>query len=271
MHSVTEKFISWVNDRIDGYGKSMNADQMMLLRSAQTQIAEADVPDYVLAKKNSTNFMADRNGWTYKKVGGDLAEFLSDAVEFMLVVGLNYCIRCAEQRVMAIWKSLPLSWQTQPIYDVLYKFKERDDLNLRSNVEYAMKHCKINPCSFLELVLKNDNGILDRKKLEAADRAVMERQIADMEEKKYKEASDAAFEEIHAMQNYEDERVKCIAWYKGRYPSSFIDINNMPQCVDSYLLNLIKRGGYENFDNRNDYDQGSGQTQNLDEALLDNE
>jgi hypothetical protein len=271
MTSVTEKFLSWVNDRIDAYGKLMSADQMILLRSAQAQVADADVPDYVKAKQTSANFMADRNGWTYKKIGGDLAEFLSDVVEFMLVVSLNYCVRCAEQRVRNLWKTLPLSWQTQPIYDVLYKFKERDDLNLRSNIEYAMRHCKINPCSFLELVLKNDNGILDRKKIEAADRAVMERQIADMEEKKYKEASDAAFEEIHAMPNYEEAKATCIAWYKGRYPSSFIDIDNMPQCVDSYLLNLIKRGGYENFDNRNDYDQGSGQTQNLDAALLDNE
>lgn len=271
MTSVTEKFISWVNDRIDGYGKSMNADQMMLLRSAQTQVQDADRPDYIEAKRKSNVFAADANGWSYLKVGGDLAEFLADVVEFMLVVGLNYCVRCAEQRVMAIWKSLPLSWQTQPIYDVLYKFKERDDLNLRSNIEHAMKHCKVNPVMFLELVLKNDSGAIERKKMEAAERAAMEKQIAALETQKYKEATDAMFEEIHAMPNYEEAFAECVAWYKSRYPKSFIDINNMPQCVDSYLLNMIKRGGYENFDNRNDDNQGSGQTQSLDAALLDNE
>lgn len=271
MTSVTEKFLSWVNDRIDAYGKLMSADQMILLRSAQAQIQDADRTDYIEAKRKSNVFAADANGWSYLKVGGDLAEFLSDAVEFMLVVGLNYCIRCAEQRVRNLWKTLPLSWQTQPIYDVLYRYKERDDLNLRSNIEYAMRHCKINPCSFLELVLKNDNGILDRKKLEAAERAIMERQIAEMETQKYKEATDAMFEEIHAMPNYEEAFAECVAWYKNRYPKSFIDINNMPQCVDSYLLNLIKRGGYENFDNRHDDNPYAGTPQKLDEALLDNE
>ncbi len=271
MNPVTEKFLSWVNDRIDSYGKLMTADQMILLRSAQAQLKDADVPDYVKAKHTSTNFTADKTGWTYKKIGSDLAEFLGDVIEFMLVVGRNYCVRCAEQRIRNLWKSLPLSWQTQPIYDVLYKFKERDDINLRSNVEYAMRHCKVSPCSFLELVLKNDNGILDRKKIEAAERAIMERQLADMETAKYKETTDAMFAEIHAMPNYEEMVGECVAWYKKRYPNSFINIEQMPQCVDSYLLNLKQRGGYENFDNRNDDNPYAGQTQSLDEALLDNE
>lgn len=271
MKSVTGKFISFINDKIDGYGKALNVDQMFQLQAAERQVTEADVIDYITAKRNTTIFTASKEDWQYNKVGADLAEFISDVVEFLLAVGLSYCVRTAEQRVRAIWKSLPPSWQVQPIYDVLYKFKERDDLNLRSNVEYAMRHCKINPCSFLELVLKNDNGILDRKKIEAADRAVMERQIANMETKKYKEATDALFEEIHAMPNYEQAFADCTAWYKGRYPRSLIDIDAMPQCVDSYLLNLIKRGGYENFDNRYDDNPYAGTPQELDEALLDNE
>lgn len=271
MNSVTEKFLSWLNDKIDAYGKAMSVDEMIALRSAQAQIKEADRPDFIGAKKMSKLFSADATGWTYLKCGADLNEFLADAIEFMLSVGLQYCVRCAEQRVRTIWKSLPLSWQTQPIYDVMYKFKERDDLNLRSNIEHAMKHCKVNPSVFLELVLKNDSGALDRKKLEAADRAIMEKQLADLEEKKFHEASEKMFEAVHALPNYEELFAECVAWYKARYPKSFINIDSMPMCVDSYLVNLKERGGYENFADRNDDNPCADQTQNLDEALLDNE
>jgi len=271
LNSVTEKFLSWLNDRIDGYGKALNVDQMLVLRSAQAQIKEADRPDFIAAKKTSKVFTADANGWSYLKCGADLHEFLADAIEFMLSVGLQYCVRCAEQRVRNLWKTLPPSWQTQPVYDILYRYKERDDLNLRSNVEHAMKHCKVNPSVFLEVVLKNDSGALDRKKLEAADRAIMEKQLADLQEKKWHEASEAMFEAVHALPNYEELYAECVAWYKKRYPRSFIDIDAMPMCVDSYLVNLTQRGGYENFDNRNDDNTNADQTQNLDEALLDNE
>lgn len=269
MTSVTEKFLSWVNDRIDGYGKSMNADQMMLLRSAQTQIAEADVPDYVKAKQTSANFMADRNGWTYKKIGGDLAEFLSDVVEFMLVVSLNYCVRCAEQRVRNLWKTLPLSWQTQPIYDILYKFKERDDANLRSNLEVAMRNAKTNPAAFLECCLKSDSGAVNRRKDEAAERALIEAQVRAHEIETLKAKTDSEFAVLTAEPDYMERFDECVKWYRSKYKKSLIDIREYPQAVNGYLINLKERGDYEAF-KCND-NQAAGQTQSLDEALLDNE
>lgn len=271
MTGATEKFFSFLNAQIDAHAKALTVDQMVILRSAQVQVQEADRQDYIAAKKQSKVFTADANGWTYLKVGADLAEFLADAVEFMLAVGLQYCVRCAELRIRNLWKSLPLSWQTQPIYDILYKFKERDDLNLRSNIEHAMKHCKINPAVFLDVVLKNDSGAVGRRANEAAERAAMAQRLEVIQGEKVRELTDQAFKEIHAMPDYQERFDECVAWYKKRYPHSFIDITDYPQCIDSYLLNLTLRGGYENFDNRNDDNPYAGQTQSLDEALLDNE
>jgi len=271
MNSVTEKFLSWLNDKIDGYGKNMSVDEMIALRSAQAQIKDADRPDFIAAKKTSKVFTADANGWSYLKCGADLHEFLADAIEFMLSVGLQYCVRCAEHRVRNIWKTLPPSWQTQPIYDILYKFKERDDLNLRSNIEHAMKHCKVNPSVFLEIVLKNDSGAVNRRANEAAERAAMAQRLEVIQGEKARELTDRAFKEIHAMPDYQERFDECVEWYKKRYPRSFIDITAYPQCIDSYLVNLTQRGGYENFDNRNDDNQTAGQTESLDKALLENE
>ena len=110
MTSATEKFLSFINNKIDSFNKALTLDQMFLLQSAQRQIAEADRPDYIQAKRQSTVFGASIEGWQYNKIGADLAEFVSDAVEFMLAIGLCYCVRTAEHRVKTIWNiNSPLS------------------------------------------------------------------------------------------------------------------------------------------------------------------
>ena len=84
MTGATEKFFSFLNAQIDAHAKALTVDQMVILRSAQVQVQEADRQDYIAAKKQSKVFTADANGWTYLKVGADLAEFLADAVEYFL-------------------------------------------------------------------------------------------------------------------------------------------------------------------------------------------
>ena len=80
MTSATEKFLSFINNKIDSFNKALTLDQMFLLQSAQRQIAEADRPDYIQAKRQSTVFGASIEGWQYNKIGADLAEFVSAAV-----------------------------------------------------------------------------------------------------------------------------------------------------------------------------------------------
>lgn len=269
MNGATQKFLSFLNARIDSYGKALSVDQMFQLQAAQRQIAEADRVDYIQAKRQSTIFSATIDGWQYNKGGADLAEFISDVVEFLLAVGLSYRVRTAEQRVRAIWRSLPPSWQTQPIYDVLYKFKERTDENLRSNLEIAMKNAKSNPSAFLECCLKSDSGAINRRKDEAAARAAAEAQLRQAEMEQFKARIDSEFEALKAEPDYESRFAECVAWYKSRYPKSADFIDGCPQAINGYLINLKERGHYEAF--RHDNDQSADQTQDLDEALLDNE
>jgi hypothetical protein len=269
MHSVVEKFLSFLNTKLDGFGKALSLDQMFQLQAAQRQIVGADVADFVVAKRNSLTFTANKEGWQYNKVGADLAEFVSDAVEFMLVVSFNYCVRCAEQRVRAIWKSLPLSWQTQPIYGILYKFKERDDANLRSNLEVAMKNAKTNPAAFLECCLKSDSGAVNRRKDEAAERALIEAQVRAHEIETLKAKTDSEFAVLTAEPDYMERFGECVKWYRSKYKKSLIDIREYPQAVNGYLMNLKERGDYEAF-KCND-DQAAGEAKELDYALLDNE
>lgn len=269
MHSVVEKFLSFLNTKLDGFGKVLSLDQMFQLQAAQRQIVDADVADFVVAKRNSSTFTASKEGWQYDKVGTDLSEFIADAVEFMLAIGLCYCVRTAEQRVKAIWQSLPLSWQTQPIYDVLYKYKERSDENLRSNLEIAMKNAKSNPSAFLECCLKSDSGAINRRKDEAAARAAAEAQLRQAETEQFKARIDSEFEALKAEPDYESRFAECVAWYKNRYPKSADFIDGCPQAINGYLINLKERGHYEAF--RYDNDQSADQTQDLDAALLDNE
>ena len=269
MTSATEKFLSFINNKIDSFNKALTLDQMFLLQSAQRQIAEADRPDYIQAKRQSTVFGASIEGWQYNKIGADLAEFVSDAVEFMLAIGLCYCVRTAEHRVKTIWNSLPLSWRIQPIYDVLYKFKERSDENLRSNLEIAMKNAKSNPSAFLECCLKSDSGAINRRKDEAANRAAAEAQLRQAETEQFKARIDSEFEALKAEPDYESRFAECVAWYKNRYPKSADFIDGCPQAINGYLINLKERGHYEAF--RYDNDQSADQTQDLDAALLDNE
>lgn len=269
LETVTKKFLTFVHDKVDGYKKPLSLDQSIVLQSAQRMVENADKPDYIIAKRNQTKFAASLEGWSYNVVGAGQAEFVADAVEFLMAVGLAYCVRTAEQRVRAIWRSLPLSWQTQPIYDVLYKFKERSDENLRSNLDIAIKNCKSSPTGFLEICLKNDSGALERKKAEAAGRAALEKQLEDSNLAKVKERIDGEFAELMAEPDYEERFAACVAWYKSRYLKSANFIDNYPQAVNGYLMNMKLRGGYENFGNDNN--QSAGQTADLDAALLDNE
>lgn len=269
MKSVTGKFISFINNKIDGYGKALSVDQMFQLQAAERQVAEADVIDYITAKRNSTTVTANKEDWQYNKVGADLAEFISDVVEFLLAVGLSYCVRTAEQRVRAIWRSLPPSWQVQPIYDTLFRYKERSDENLRSNLEIAMKNAKSNPSAFLECCLKSDSGAINRRKDEAAARAAAEAQLRQAETEQFKARIDSEFEALKAEPDYESRFAECVAWYKNRYPKSADFIDGCPQAINGYLINLKERGHYEAF--RYDNDQSADQTQDLDAALLDNE
>lgn len=269
METVTEKFLTFIHNHIDKLGTPLSIDQSIVLQSAQRMVLNADKPDYILAKRNQTKFMANLEGWSYNVVGAGQAEFVADAVEFLMAVGLAYCVRTAEQRVRAIWKSLPLSWQTQPIYDILYKFKERDDANLRSNLEVAMRNAKTNPAAFLECCLKSDSGAVNRRKDEAAERALIEAQVRAHEIETLKAKTDSEFAVLTAEPNYMERFDECVKWYRSKYKKSLIDIREYPQAVNGYLMNLKERGDYEAFKCNNN--QAAGQTQSLDEALLDNE
>lgn len=269
MNGVTEKFLSFINSKLDSFAKALKVDEAISLQAAQRQIENADIPDFVAAKRTSTIFTADKAGWSYMKAGADASEFVADAVEFMLAIALCYCVRTAEQRVRAIWKTLPMSWQTQPIYDVLYKFKERDDANLRSNIEVAMKNCKASPTGFLEICLKNDSGALNRKRDEAAERAAIEKQIEFDNAEKFKAKIEGEFAELMAEPDYEERFAIATAWYKGKYPKSADFIDSYPQAINGYLINMKLRGGYENF--ADDDNTSAAETADLDAALLENE
>lgn len=269
MTSVTQKFVSFVNERIDKDGQPLKVDTAIRLREAMRQVESADICDYIVTKRTSKAFSADKSGWNYLKVGADANEFIADCVEFMLAVGLAYCVRTAEQRVRAIWKSLPLSWQTQPIYDVLYKFKERSDENLRSNLEIAIKKAVSNPPAFLEMCLKTDSGSIERKKAEVALRADAEQKLRQMETEQFQARVDGEFAELRLDPDYEHKFAECVAWYKGKYPKSADFIDGCPQAVNGYLINMRDRGGYENF--KHDNNQDTAEAKEFDEALLDNE
>lgn len=269
MHSVVEKFLSFLNTKLDGFGKVLSLDQMFQLQAAQRQIVDADVADFVVAKRNSSTFIANKEGWQYNKVGADLAEFVSDAVEFMLCVGLAYCVRTAEIRVKALWRTLPLSWQTQPVYDVLYKYKERSDENLRSNLEIAVRNAKTNPAGFLDACLRTDSGAIERKKSEVAQRADAEAKLRQKESEHFQAKVDSEFAELQADPEYERKFAECVAWYKGKYPKSASFIDGCPQAINGYLINMRDRGGYENF--KHDNNQDAAEAKEFDEALLDNE
>lgn len=269
MNGAVQKFLSFLNERIDSYGKALSVDQMFQLQAAQQQIKDAEPTDFVQAKRGSKVFSANREGWEYRKVGAEQDEFIADAIEFMLSVGLCYCVRTAEVRVRSLWASLPPSWQTQPIYDVLYKYKERSDDNLRSNLELAIKKAMSNPPAFLELCLKNDSGSIERKKAEVALRADAEAKLRQRETEQFQARVDNEFAELRLDPEYDQKFAECVAWYKSRYPKSASFIDGCPQAVNGYLINMRDRGGYENF--RNDDNPYAGTPQELDEALLDNE
>ena len=269
MNGATQKFLSFLNTKLDGFGKVLSLDQMFQLQAAQRQIVDADVADFVVAKRNSSTSTASKEGWQYNKVGADLAEFVSDAVEFMLCVGLAYCVRTAEIRVKALWRTLPLSWQTQPVYDVLYKYKERSDENLRSNLEIAVRNAKINPAGFLDACLRTDSGAIERKKSEAAQRADAEAKLRQKESEHFQAKIDSEFAELQADTEYERKFAECVAWYKGKYPKSADFIDGCPQAVNGYLINMRDRGGYENF--RHDDDQTTAEVEAVDYSILEDE